>query len=65
MEGFLDNSKEKHLSRINGIPVYYPDDLKHLEKENDFNIIISMKDTEEAKKQLCNIGLEKQIVALQ
>lgn len=63
VEGFLDNSEEKHLSRMNGIPVYYPSDLKRLEEEQSFYIIISMKDKTDAEKQLKELGFEKKILS--
>lgn len=62
VEGFLDNSEEKHLTRISGIPVYYPSDLKRLEGKSNFNIIISMKDTVVSQKQLHELGIEKEIL---
>ena len=62
IEGFLDNSEEKHLSRISGIPVYYPKDLKRLEEKGKFNIIISMKDIAGAQKQLQELGFEEEIL---
>lgn len=55
--GFLDNSQEKHLTRIQGVPVYRPEDLKTLEKDKDFSIYITMKDTDEAAEQLRELGL--------
>lgn len=64
VEGFLDNSEEKHLSRIQGIPVYYPKDLKRLEKDDDFKIIISMKNTVSVEKQLQELGLEGRIYSV-
>lgn len=60
--GFLDNQPEKHLTRIQGIPVYRPRDLKTLETEGDFSVMISMKDTEEAQVQMRELGLEKNIL---
>lgn len=56
IEGFLDNSEDKHLTRIEGIPVYSPKDLKRLEKDKNFSIIISMKDTKEAEQQIHELG---------
>lgn len=64
VEGFLDNSKEKHLTRVCGIPVYYPSDLEQLEKNTDYNIIISMKDTADAKEQLKKLGLTEKIIKI-
>lgn len=64
IEGFLDNSEEKHLTRIQGIPVYYPKDLMRLEdKENArFKILITMKDTESCQKQLEEMGYKEYIL---
>lgn len=62
VEGFLDNAEDKHLTRVEGIPVYYPEDLKRLEKKEDFCIMITRKDVEEAKRQLSELGYEKVIV---
>lgn len=58
VEGFLDNSEEKHLTRVSGIPVYYPSDLKRLEVGGNFHIIISMKNKTDAEKQLNELGIE-------
>lgn len=55
--GFLDNSQEKHLTRILGVPVYRPEDLKTLEKEDEFFIRITMKNIDEAAGQLRTLGL--------
>ena len=55
--GFLDNQKEKHLTRIQGVPVYSPKDLKTLETEKEgFSILITMKEMEEAEEQLEWLG---------
>lgn len=59
IEGFLDNAEEKHLTRIKGIPVYRPGDLCSLEQEEDFKIIISMKDLNACLEQLRMLGYEK------
>lgn len=58
IEGFLDNSQGKHLTRIKGIPVYRPEDLRSLEQEDDFKIIISMKDENVCMEQLKMLGYE-------
>lgn len=50
--GFLDNQPEKRLTRIQGVPVYCPEDLKTLESEGDFGVMVTMKNTEEALAQL-------------
>jgi len=58
VEGFLDNSKEKHLSRIAGIPVYLPQDLLTLEANaDDYRIWITMKDKAGVQEQLEMLGL--------
>lgn len=56
IEGFLDNSPEKHLTRIKGIPVYYPEDLQTLEEEKNYRILITMKDREACLEQLAQLG---------
>lgn len=58
IEGFLDNSEEKHLKRIKGIPVYHPEDLRSLEQGDEFKIIISMKDKNACMEQLNMLGYE-------
>lgn len=58
VEGFLDNAEEKHLTRIKGIPVYYPEDLKRLETGSDFKIMITLKDKADSIKQLADLGYE-------
>ncbi len=55
--GFLDNSPEKHLTRILGLPVYKPEELKTLEGQGDFSILITMKETHEPRKQLRQLGI--------
>ncbi len=59
--GFLDNQSEKHLTRIQGIPVYRPEDLRTLEGEENYSILITMKDENEARKQLEQLGLKNYI----
>lgn len=59
--GFLDNQREKHLTRIQGIPVYRPEDLRTLEGEENYSILITMKDENEARKQLEQLGLKNYI----
>lgn len=62
--GFLDNQPEKHLMRIQGMPVYRPEDLKRLEdscgaEDQEFSVVITMKDGEEAEAQLRELGAER------
>ncbi len=62
--GFLDNQPEKYLTRIQGVPVYRPEDLKRLEEncggiEQEFSVAITMKDGEEARNQLRGLGVGK------
>ena len=64
VEGFLDNSEEKHLIRINGIPVYHLKDLERLEKDADYKIMITMKDKDEIERQLEAAGLSKRMCNL-
>lgn len=54
--GFLDNQQEKHLTRVGGIPVYRPEDLKSLEGDEPYGILITMKDSEAARRQLEGLG---------
>ena len=63
IEGFLDNSIDKHLTRVDGVPVYAPKDILTLEKGavSQYSIIISMKAFESAKEQLIELGLERRI----
>ena len=61
VEGFLDNAEEKHLTRIEGLPVYYPRDLERLEKGEDYGIMITMKDVEEAENLLGELGYGSRI----
>lgn len=60
--GFLDNAPEKHLSRIEGIPVFRPEDLLTLEVGTDYQIRITMKEQQEAEKKLQELGLEQKII---
>lgn len=62
VEGFLDNSPDKHLTRIHGTAVYLPEDLRRLEKEDDYGILITLKDGAEAEEQLAALGLEHRIL---
>ena len=61
--GFLDNQPEKHLTRIQGLPVYRPEDLTRLEetcglgRKQEFSVVITMKDKEAAMKQLQEYGI--------
>lgn len=61
--GFLDNQPEKHLTRIQGLPVYRPEDLKRLEEtcglgeKQEFSVVVTMKDKEEALEQLRECGI--------
>lgn len=62
--GFLDNQPEKHLTRIQGLPVYCPEDLKRLEatcgtgEKQEFSVVVTMKDGKEAAEQLRSLGVE-------
>lgn len=61
--GFLDNQKEKHLSRIQGVPVYLPEDLKTLETEGEeFSVLITMKEKAEAEAQLKRLGVAGNVI---
>lgn len=60
--GFIDNSPEKHLTRIHGVPVYKPEDLKTLEVDNDYAILVTMKNIEEAVKQLEELNINDNII---
>lgn len=61
--GFLDNQKEKHLTRIQGVPVYLPEDLKTLETaDEEFSILITMKEKDDAKGQLEKLGLGGNVI---
>lgn len=62
VEGFLDNSAEKYLTRIDGLPVYKPEDLLMLERDGGYGIIITMKAEREAEEQLKKLGLEKAVM---
>lgn len=55
--GFLDNSREKHLTRISGIPVYRPEDLKSLEAGEQFGVVFAVKDAEGMAEQLDGLSL--------
>ena len=59
--GFLDNQREKRLTRVDGLPVYGPEDLRTLEREDSFTVAVTMKDKEAAYKQLTSLGLEGQL----
>lgn len=60
--GFLDNEPEKHLTRIGGVPVYLPKELKSLEDgEEDYGILITMKEDQAARRQLEELGAETKI----
>lgn len=60
--GFIDNSPEKHLTRIQGVPVYKPEDLKTLESEEAFSILVTMKDTDAIMKQLEKLDLTCNVI---
>lgn len=60
--GFLDNQAEKHLKRIQEVPVYRPEDLKTLEADNDFAVMITMKNKDEAETQLKALGFEENVL---
>lgn len=60
--GFLDNQPEKRLTRIQGVPVYLPEDLKRLEEtcgaeRQEFLVVVTMKDGEEVMEQLRGLGV--------
>lgn len=59
--GFLDNQPEKHLTRIQGVPVYRLEGLRILEGEENYSILITMKDENEIRKQLEQLGLKSYI----
>ena len=61
--GFIDNSPEKHLTRIHGVPVYKPEDLQTLETDNDYAILVTMKNIEEAVKQLEELKINHEIIS--
>ena len=59
----MDNQPEKHLTRIQGLPVYRPEDLKRLEDTcggigQEFSVVVTMKDGEEAVGQLRELGVD-------
>lgn len=61
--GFLDNQTEKRLTRIQGVPVYSPEDLKTLESDDEeFAILITMKEKEEAEAQLERLGMTGNLI---
>ena len=60
--GFIDNSPEKHLTRIHGVPVYKPEDLQTLETDNDYAILVTMKNIEEAVKQLEELKINDNVI---
>ncbi len=60
--GFLDNQPGKHLTRVQGVPVYRPEDLKRLEETcgetgQEFSVVGTMKDGEKARDQLRELGV--------
>lgn len=59
VEGFLDNSNEKHLTRIGGVPVYKPEDILRLEasESDDYVIMVAMKEPQSALEQLRALGM--------
>lgn len=60
--GFLDNQPEKHLTRVQGVPVYRPEDLRTLEADNDFAVMITMKNKDGAETQLKALGFEENML---
>ncbi len=60
--GFLDNSPQKHLTRVLGVPVYKPEDLKTLEAEGDFAIFITMKDENAPIEQIQMLGVGDNVI---
>lgn len=55
--GFVDNSVSKHLTRIQGVPVFSPEDLRTLETEGNYSMLIAMKDSQAAMQQLKEMEL--------
>ncbi|MCM1136321.1 MAG: adenylyltransferase/cytidyltransferase family protein [Clostridium sp.] len=55
--GFLDNSPEKHLTRVQGMPVYRPEDLKTLENGETFGVIFAAKNIEGMEEQMERLGV--------
>ena len=49
--GFPDNSPEKYLTRILGVPVYQPKDLKLLEAGEQFGVNFAIKNKEGMAEQ--------------
>lgn len=56
--GFLDNSSIKYLTRMHGVPVFKPEDLRTLETNADYSVLIAMKDREAAVEQLNGLALD-------
>lgn len=61
VEGFLDNSSEKHLTRIKEVPVYYPEELERLEAGTDYTIIPALKDFSVIEEQINGLGLSGRV----
>jgi glycerol-3-phosphate cytidylyltransferase len=58
VDGFLDNSADLHLTKIEGIVVYRPEDVLRLEQDADScEILLAVKDREPVEKQLRELGL--------
>jgi hypothetical protein len=58
VDGFLDNSADLHLTKIEGIVVYRPEDVLRLEQDADsYEILLAVKDREPVEKQLRELGL--------
>lgn len=62
--GFLDNSPEKHLTRILGVPVYRPEDLKLLEAGAQFGLIFAVKNQEGMAEQLAGLSLDYTVLEM-
>ena len=63
--GFLDNQPEKHLTRVQGLAVYRPEDLMRLEEtcglgeKQEFSVVVTMKDKEAAIEQMKSLGIKE------
>lgn len=58
LAGFLDNQSEKHLTRVMGLPVYRPEDLRTLETGEEYFVRITMKDKDQAQEQLAALAVK-------
>lgn len=62
--GFPDNSPEKYLTRILGVPVYQPKDLKLLEAGEQFGVIFAVKNQEGMAEQLAGLSLDYTVLEM-